>query len=47
MRQELPAVLALSLLAFPVTRLAHRVRRWEGGILLVAYFALGFWLFRF
>ncbi len=45
--RELPAVLALSLLAFPVTRAAHRVRRWEGAILLAGYFAAGVWLFRF
>jgi cation:H+ antiporter len=42
--QELPAVLAISLLAFPVTRAAHRVRRWEGAILLAAYFGLVSWL---
>jgi cation:H+ antiporter len=42
--QELPAVLALSLLAFPVTRSAHRVRRWEGAILLAAYVGIGVWL---
>jgi cation:H+ antiporter len=46
-RAELPAVLALSILAFPVTRIAHKVRRWEGAILLAAYFAAGFWLIRF
>ncbi len=45
--QELPAVLMISLLAFPVTRSAHRIRRWEGAILLAVYAALGFWLFRF
>ncbi len=42
--QELPAVLLLSLLAFPVTRSAHRVRRWEGAILLVSYVGLATWL---
>jgi cation:H+ antiporter len=42
--QELPAVLALSLLAFPVTRSAHRVRRWEGAILVTAYVGLATWL---
>ena len=46
-RAELPAVLALSILAFPVTRMAHRVRRWEGAILLLCYAAAGFWLIRF
>jgi cation:H+ antiporter len=43
-REELPAVLVLSLLAFPVTRSAHRVRRWEGAILLVAYAVATTWL---
>ena len=46
-RAELPAVLALSILAFPVTRMAHKVRRWEGAILLASYFAAGIWLIRF
>lgn len=46
-REELPAVLFISLLAFPVTRSAHRVRRWEGAVLLVVYLGLGVWLFRF
>ncbi len=46
-REELPAVLFISLLAFPVTRSAHRVRRWEGAVLLVVYLGLGIWLFRF
>jgi cation:H+ antiporter len=46
-REELPAVLALSLLAFPVTRMAHRVRRWEGAILVAVYILIGTWLFRF
>jgi cation:H+ antiporter len=45
--EELPAVLLISLLAFPVTRSAHRVRRWEGAILLTAYCAVGVWLFRY
>lgn len=42
--QELPAVLFISLLAFPVTRAAHRIRRWEGAILLASYFGLTTWL---
>lgn len=46
-REELPAVLLISLLAFPVTRSAHRVRRWEGALLVVVYLVLGAWLFRF
>ena len=46
-REELPAVLLLSLLAFPVTRSAHRIRRWEGAILLTAYFVATIWLVRF
>jgi cation:H+ antiporter len=45
--EELPAVLVISLLAFPVTRSAHRIRRWEGAILLCAYVALGVWLVAF
>jgi cation:H+ antiporter len=44
---ELPAVLIISLLAFPVTRSAHRIRRWEGAILLSAYAGIGVWLFRY
>jgi cation:H+ antiporter len=43
-REELPAVLVLSLLAFPVTRSAHRIRRWEGAILLGAYAIATTWL---
>lgn len=46
-RAELPAVLALSILAFPVTRMAHKVRRWEGAILLLCYVVAGFWLIKF
>ncbi len=46
-RAELPAVLALSILSFPVTRMAHKVRRWEGAILLICYVAAGYWLIRF
>lgn len=46
-REELPAVLFISLLAFPVTRSAHRVRRWEGAVLLAVYAGLGLWLFRY
>jgi cation:H+ antiporter len=45
--RELVAVLVLSLLAFPITRASHRVRRWEGALLLSAYAVLGVWLFRF
>lgn len=47
LRAELPAVLALSILSFPVTRMAHKVRRWEGAILLGAYVAAGIWLIGF
>ena len=46
-REELPAVLVVSLLAFPVTRSAHRIRRWEGAILLTAYAVATVWLVRF
>lgn len=41
---ELPAVLIMSLLAFPITRAAHRIRRWEGAILLAAYAGAVTWL---
>lgn len=46
-QQELPAVLVVSLLAFPITRSAHRIRRWEGAILLAAYGIATFLLVRF
>jgi cation:H+ antiporter len=42
--RELPAVLFLSLLLLPVTRIGMRVYRAEGAILLAAYFGLAGWL---
>jgi cation:H+ antiporter len=41
---ELPVVLALSMLLFPVLRSDWRIRRWEGAILLGAYVAAGIYL---
>lgn len=45
LREELPAVLVLSILVLPVTRSAMQVRRWEGAVLLASYVATGVWLF--
>ena len=42
--RQLPAVLVLSLLVWPVAASARRVRRSEGVLLLVAYFALMAWV---
>ncbi len=42
--RELPAVLILSILLWPVTRSGLRVHRVEGAILVAAYFALTGWL---
>jgi cation:H+ antiporter len=42
--RELPMVLALSILLFPVLRSGWRIRRWEGAILLGAYVAAGIYL---
>ena len=44
-REELPAVLVLSLLVLPVTKSAMKVQRWEGAVLLTTYVVLGGWLF--
>ncbi len=41
---ELPAVLLMSLLLFPILRSGWRIRRWEGVILLTAYVAAGVFL---
>ena len=46
---EFPAVMILSLLAFlvpvfPLGRGAYRIRRWEGALLLGAYFGLFYWI---
>lgn len=45
--RELPAVLLLSLIALPVTRIGMRVYRWEGVILLACYFTITGWLVLF
>ena len=42
--EELPAVLLLSLVVWPVTRTGFRVQRWEGAFLLGLYLALTTWL---
>lgn len=42
--QELPAVLVLSFVVWPVTRSAFLIRRWEGGLLLAIYLVLAYWL---
>jgi cation:H+ antiporter len=44
--RELPVVLAMSVLLFPVLRSGWKIRRWEGGVLLAAYAAAGWWLLR-
>lgn len=47
MTRELPAVLAISFLVWPLSRWGMKVRRWEGIVLLTAYFGLALWLFQF
>lgn len=42
--RELPAVLLVSLLLFPLLRSGWRIRRWEGALLLVTYIAVGVFL---
>ena len=42
--EELPAVLLLSLVVWPVTRSAFKIQRWEGALLLGIYLMLGYWL---
>lgn len=42
--RELPAVLFVSLLLFPLLRSGWKIRRWEGAILLAAYVGAGFFL---
>jgi len=44
--KELPALLLMSLLLFPVLRSGWRIRRWEGAILVTAYVLTGMYLFR-
>ncbi len=42
--RELPAVMILSLLVFPMLRTKWRIDRWEGGLLLGTYVGLAVWL---
>jgi len=42
--RELPAVLLLSVLVFPMLRTGWRISRWEGVVLLGSYVGVGFWL---
>ena len=42
--RELPAVLGLSLLIFPMLRTGWRIQRWEGALLLACYLGIGIWL---
>ncbi|MCG6956999.1 MAG: calcium/sodium antiporter [Gemmatimonadetes bacterium] len=44
LRHELPAVLFMSVLVFPLLRTDWRIERWEGMLLLVCYLTLGAWL---
>lgn len=44
--RELPALIAVSVLLFPVLRSGWRIRRWEGLILVAAYVVTGMILFR-
>lgn len=42
--RELPAVVILSLVVFPMLRTGWSVQRWEGGLLLGTYVGLAIWL---
>lgn len=42
--RELPAVVVMSLLVFPMLRTRWSIDRWEGALLLGGYVALGAWL---
>ena len=44
--EELPALLVVSALLFPVLRSGWRIRRWEGTILVAAYIGAGIFLLR-
>ena len=44
--RELPAVLFLSVLVFPLLRTDWRIQRWEGALLLASYVGLGLWLIK-
>lgn len=41
---EMPAVLFLSVLVWPIVMSARKVRRWEGMVLVVTYFGLAAWV---
>jgi cation:H+ antiporter len=42
--RELPAVLGLSIVVFPMLRTGWRIKRWEGALLLACYLGIGVWL---
>jgi cation:H+ antiporter len=42
--RELPAVLVMSALLFPMLRTGWRIQRWEGALLLGGYLSIGIWL---
>jgi cation:H+ antiporter len=44
LRRELPAVLGISCLVFPVIWTGRKIRRWEGAMLLAAYVGLALYL---
>jgi cation:H+ antiporter len=44
LRQELPALVIVSLLLFPILRSGWRIRRWEGAILVAVYVLAGMFL---
>jgi cation:H+ antiporter len=44
LHHELPAVLIMSVLVFPLLRTDWRIERWEGILLLLCYATLGAWL---
>jgi cation:H+ antiporter len=47
LRSEMLAVLALSVLVWPLALTSRRIHRIEGSVLLAAYAIAGFWLFRY
>lgn len=42
--REIPSVLVMSALLFPMLRTGWRIQRWEGAVLLGGYLGLGIWL---
>lgn len=44
LHRELPAVLALSIVIFPMLRTGWRIQRWEGFLLLGVYLGVAVWL---